>query len=73
MIDVRGRSRAHCCAMERPRRQPFVSRHPLITVVIILAVELSLLGIFHVVLGWRDLAVALMGLAVLVLVSILMG
>lgn len=55
------------------RPQPFVSRHPLLTVVIILVVELALLGLLHVVLGWSYLAVALTGLVVLVLASVLMG
>lgn len=55
------------------RRQPFVSRHPFVSVVIILGVELALLGILHVVLGWSYLAVALMGIVVLLVVSVLMG
>lgn len=54
-------------------RQPFVSRHPLVVIVIILAVELALLGTLHLVLGWSYLAVAVAGLVVLVLVSVLMG
>jgi len=37
-------------------RQPFVSRHPLVAIVIILAVELALLGTLHLVLGWSYLA-----------------
>jgi hypothetical protein len=55
------------------QERSFVSRHPLLAIVIILAIELVLLGFFHVVLGWSYLAVALAGLVVLVLVSLLMG
>lgn len=55
------------------RQRSFVSRHPFLAVVLILAVELILLGTLHVVLGWSYLAVAAAGLVVLVLVSLLMG
>ncbi|TCK21903.1 hypothetical protein [Pseudonocardia endophytica] len=55
------------------QQRSFVARHPLLAIAIILAVELVLLGFFHLVLGWSYLAVALAGLVVLVLVSLLMG
>ena len=51
----------------------FVSRHPLVTVVVILVVELLLLGALHLVLGWSYLAVAVAGLVALVLISLLTG
>ncbi len=55
------------------RRQAFVSRHPLVSVVIILALELLLLGALHLLLGWSYLAIAVAGLVVLVVVSMVMG
>lgn len=50
-----------------------MSRHPIVTVGIILAVELLLIGMLHLVLGWSVLAIAVVGLVALVLVSVLMG
>ncbi len=55
------------------RRQAFVSRHPLVSVVIILALELLLLGALHLLLGWSYLAIAVAGLVVLVVVSMVLG
>ncbi len=55
------------------RRQTFVSRHPFVAVVIILAVELVLITGLHLALGWSLLTVAVVGVVVLVLVSLLMG
>ena len=54
------------------RRQTFVSQHPFLAVVIILAVELVLIVGLHLVMGWSLLTIAVVGVVVLVLVSLLM-
>jgi hypothetical protein len=57
----------------RQDRPTFVSRHPLVTIGIILVVELALIGTLHLLLGWSLLAVAVACLVALVVVSVLMG